>query len=228
MTCVADIVLLVILLVVIGIGCFRGIIKFLKPFSTLAAFTVAWNFKGKLSLILMGNSVFDNWRESLYNNFYNAWSTEIEALMENGSVSEEELSGVFGVLTKLFQNMIDSCLESAEQGALSLTESAARFASEHIVEFVVGLISFAVIFLVVLIVLLIAFSLLKNLCSIKLINVTDKLLGALVGVLIGIIAVWTLAQVLVRFFPSAVVDSDGFTMWLYSEFVLSKMFGISA
>lgn len=240
MTCVSDVILMAVLLICIVVGCSFGMFYAINLFRKSLALTVAGSFNGILSSPILKSSLFKNLEVKLYNRFYNTWSDEIASAVEGGSVSETEFSGIFGIIAKLFPNITSNCLEVVEQGAVSITENAASYAAANLVLLIVDTISFVLIYAIVYFIFGFAYDRFKKddyerILADKISElfrnfavIADKILGGLLAAVVGIWVVWVLAQIVFRFFPSAVLESNGFTMWLYSDFFLSKLFEVAS
>lgn len=222
-----DIVLIVLLVVFVAIGFWKGFI-----FSVLSLFSVFINFILSLFLTKPISSLFNGW--GLETKLASAFASKISSIHTgfdtnmigmnqeqiNNHVSTTLSEGDFP-FKSMFERMIDFSPEAvAHKTNLTLTD----ILSKSLGNFFSLVISFTVAFLLISLVLWLIGFISKKAKQVEGIRVVDRLLGVVFGLIRGAIAISTIFTVLAFFKEDGIlqtvfeyIDSSTIGSWVYEN-----------
>lgn len=218
-----DIALIAIWVIMILVYFFKGFFNALKPFRKWVALIVACFTSGSVAAVLAPLLPLSGLRASLYDSFYDMWSSAIGELGSVEGVTADGLNGIFGAFSKLFSGITDACL-GADGGELAAV--AAGYAADKTLGAIVSAISFVAVFLAVFILYTIALKLVNALCKAPVLGFLNRLAGGIFGAVAGYFTLWLIGFILVTFLPHLLEGGYGFTMWVYGGAFSSYLLGL--
>ena len=222
-----DIIIIVLLIVFVAIGFWKGFI-----FSVLSLFSVFINFILSLFLTKPFSTLFNKW--GLESKLVSAFTTKISG-MHSGfdtnmiGMSQEQINNHISItlsesnfpFKSMFERMIKFSPEAVSHKAnLTLTE----ILSKSLGNFFSLVISFAIAFILIYIILWLIGFISKKAKQVEGLRVIDRLLGVVFGLVRGAIAVSTIFTVLSFFNEEGVlqtvfeyIDSSAIGSWVYEN-----------
>ncbi|MBP5372928.1 MAG: CvpA family protein [Clostridia bacterium] len=182
MNYIADIVIIAILLIFFIVGMVKGFLKqALGLVGTLAAFIIAFYFCRQLADFIIANTTFKAQLAAGIADFLGLPDTMVEA--ENATAALADTN-----LPAFIISAIDTYIQDLNETTVNISVVVSEALSEYIIVFA----SFIVIFIGVKIASLLLRLLTSMVKKIKAVKFVDKLIGAAVGLVQGLLIVYTL------------------------------------
>jgi uncharacterized membrane protein required for colicin V production len=191
-----DIIILIIIIISI-LSCYsKGLVKSLfGMFGVIVALFIAINLAGSVGSLLRNN-------ETVYSFVYSAVSSF------TASSEQPETNGIADSISSVFSLGSGADLKTQAEairqidipssiinGILS-NDTAQRIIAEYITNFVINVLAVIVVFIVALIALRMLAGILDFIAKLPILNLFNKLGGALIGFLQGIISVWIIITII--------------------------------
>lgn len=184
-----DLILVAVILISVIVGWKKGFVKsFMGLISFSASLILTWIFYKPAA-------------KFLYDRFFlGTVSGYIENVFEKElGGSGQSLADLFAELPDIFTNFLNR-FSSTNEATAFFTENTdatsaelSRFLAEPIADTISGVVSFVVLFIVIFIAIKLATLLLDKVVKLPLLNSVNKLLGIILGALLGIFFAWVLA-----------------------------------
>ena len=221
-----DIALLVILAAAIIVNLVRGFIKSLAPFKKWAALAIAWMFKGPIATALGQYINLEELKVTVYERSYSMWGPQINAISSTvDGALEESYQGVFGFLENVLLGLKETCAQAVKDGVTDVAHTVSTFIAENVTMFVLQAVAFIAAFIVLMVVFGIVLKLIDLICENTPLGGVNRMLGGLVGLIIGSLTVWCISILTFMVSPEF-IEQTQFALWMAKSFPLSLFFGI--
>ena len=221
-----DVALLVILAAAIIVNLVRGFIKSLAPFKKWAALAIAWMFKAPIATALGEYINLKELTDTVYERAYSMWGPQINAISTtaDGALAES-YNGIFGFLENILLGLKEACAQAVIQDVDDVAKFVSEFIAKNVTMFVLQAVAFIAAFIVLMVVFGIILKLIDLICEKTPLGAVNRLLGGLIGLIIGSLTVWVISILTFMVSPEF-IEQTQFALWLAKNFPLSLFFGI--
>ena len=223
-----DIALIAIFAGIVIFNFIRGFIKALAPFKKWAAIAIAWMIKTPVSQVIGSFIDVEALKKSIYDRAYSVWNDEVsgnigETVTGELATGAENMAN--GFLEKIMAGLRDAIGQSIQEGAANAAHDVSVFVSENLTNIILQGAAFVAGFVVLMLLFTITLKLVDGICKNNILGVINRICGGVLGLVIGILAVWIVA-ICARLLLPELVDTSSFGLWMIKDFFLSKFFGI--
>ncbi len=230
-----DVILIAVLLISVIIGFKKGLFSVVKRFRLILSVFLAWQLKLISPVKAIVEKICKIDKNYLSQKVEEEFGKKLSENIHNAALSDaEKYEATFGKLGGLLSGMKEYFMTRITESADNLITDITAYVTNAIYDFIFGLIGFALLTVFFFIIFTVIYFIVDKILNIGVLGIVNRMLGGILGAVTGVIWMWLLSIVFVKFGPfvfstsaETIAGGIGIVKWFINSFFLSGIFGIS-
>jgi len=230
-----DLILIAVLLVSVIIGSVKGIFSVVKRFRLILTVFLAWQLKLIAPVKAIVGKICKINRDSIYAKVQTEFGQKLSENIHNAALSDsEKYETIFGKLGGLLSGFKEYFMTRITETADNLISDITLYVTDAICNLILGTVGFLILFVFFFILFTILYHILDKIFDTGVLGTVNHALGGILGAVAGLIWMWLLAIIFVKFGPfvfstdaQTIAGGIGLVRWFVTKFFLSVIFGVT-
>ncbi len=230
-----DLILIAVLLVSVIIGYVKGLFSVVKRFRLILTVFLAWQLKLISPVKAVVGKICKIDKDYLYEKVQVEFGQKLSENIHNAALSDsEKYDAVFGKLGGLLSGFKEYFMTRITETADNLIADITVYVTNAIYDLIFGAIGFCILFVFFFILFTVLYHIINKILDTGVLGTVNHTLGGVLGAVTGLIWMWLLAIIFVKFGPfifstdaETIAGGIGIVRWFVTKFFLSGIFGVT-